>query len=100
MRSECYGSCRVCLRVSVMSHLTSGVSVYRENTATHSAGNEGQNICGVFLDNVPLQRSSAPSLDGHTSIRPFFLLRLRMRIVDTRVLDKTVRGVKLPTLLP
>ena len=82
----------------VNSHLTSGASVCRENAATYSAGNEGQKICGVFSENVnvQLQRSSATSLDGHTSGRPLFLQRTRMCIVDTRVLDKTVRHLKLP----
>ena len=83
--------------VSVKSHLTSGASVCRENAAKYSAGNEGQKICA---ENVQLQRSSATSLDGHTSGRPFFLQRTRMRIVDTQVLDKTVHDVKLPTRLP
>ena len=82
--------------VSVKSHFTSGASVRRENAAKYSAGNEG---CGVFSENVQLQRSSATSLDGHTSGRPFFLQRTRMRIVDTQVLDKTVHNAKLPTRL-
>ena len=56
MRSEGYSSC-VC--VSVKSHLTYGASVRPENAVTYSAGNEGQNICGVF---APLQRSSTPSI--------------------------------------
>ena len=98
---EGYGSCRVCLFlcvcVSGKSHLTSEASVRRENAATYSAGNEGQNVCGVFSEKVQLQRSSVPSLDGHTSGQPFFLQKTRMRIVDTRVLDKTVHDVKLPT---
>ena len=44
--------------LSVSQHLTSGASVRLENTVTHSAGNEGQNICGVFSETTPLQRSS------------------------------------------
>ena len=59
--------------MSVKSYLTSGASVRRENAATHSAGNEGQKICGDFSDTAPLLRWSAPSYDGHTSGRPFFL---------------------------
>ena len=43
----------VCL--SVKSHLTYGASVRPENAVTYSAGNEGQNICGVFSENAPLQ---------------------------------------------
>ena len=89
MRSEGYGSRRVSVSVcvSVKSHLTSGRSVRHENAATHSAGNEGQNICGDFSDTAPLPRSSAPSHDGHTSGRPFFLGITRMRTVHTQVLQ-------------
>ena len=59
--------------MSVKSHLTSGASVRPENAVTYSAGNEGQKICGVFSETAPLQRSSTPSVDGHTYSRPFFL---------------------------
>ena len=59
MRSEGYCSW-VC--VSVKSHLTYGASVRPENAVTYSAGNEGQNICGVFSETAPLQRSSTPSI--------------------------------------
>ena len=45
----------VCVCVSVKSHLTYGASVRLENVVTYSAGNEGQNICGVFSENAPLQ---------------------------------------------
>ena len=45
MRSE--GYC-LCVCVSVKSHLTYGASVRPENAVTYSAGNEGQNTCGVF----------------------------------------------------
>ena len=48
--------------VSVKSHLTYGASVRPENAVTYSAGNEGQNICGVFSETAPLQRSSTPSI--------------------------------------
>ena len=61
----------MCVCVSVKSHLTSGASVRPENAATYSAGNEGQKLCGVFSENVQLQRSSVPSLDGHTSVGHF-----------------------------
>ena len=60
----------MCVCLSVKSH-ASGASVRRKSGATYSVGNEGQNICGVFSENVPLQRLSAPSLDGHTAGRPF-----------------------------
>ena len=43
----------VCL--SIKSHLTSGASVHPENTVAYSAGNGGQNICGVFLETVPFK---------------------------------------------
>ena len=49
----------VCLFVK--SHVTSGVSVRPENTATYSAGNGGQKICEDFSETTPLQRfSTAP----------------------------------------
>ena len=68
--------------VSVKSHLTSEASVRPENAVTFSAGNEGQKICGVFSETAPLQRSSTPSVDGHTYSRPFFLRKAaRMRII-------------------
>ena len=64
MRSEGYGTwvcvcvcvC-VCVSVclSVKSHLTSGASVCPENTVTYSAGNGGQNICGVFFETAPFK---------------------------------------------
>ena len=53
----------VCL--SVWSHLTSGVSVHPEHTVMYSAGNGGQNICGVFSKTAPLQRSSTPFVESH-----------------------------------
>ena len=83
MRSEGYCSW-VCLSVcvSVKSHLTSGASVRPENAVTYSAGNEGQKNCGIFSETAPLQRSSTPSVDGHTYSRPFFLRKAaRMRII-------------------
>ena len=66
--------------VSVKSHLTSGVSVRPENTVTYSAGNEGQNICGVFSETAPLRRSSTPSIESHAYGPPFFPRIARMRI--------------------
>ena len=55
MRSEGYCSWSVCL--SVKQHLTYGASVRPENAVTYSAGNEDQNVCGVFSETAPLQRS-------------------------------------------
>ena len=45
----------VCVCVSVKSNLTSGASVRPENTVTYSAGNGGQNICGVFFETAPFK---------------------------------------------
>ena len=59
---EGYGSRRVCVCVSVKSHLTSGASVCSENAVKNSMGDEDRKICGVFFDTAPLPRSSAPSL--------------------------------------
>ena len=54
----------VCL--SGKSHLTYGASVRPENAVTYSAGNEGQNICGVYSENAPLLRSSRVARGGAT----------------------------------
>ena len=60
MRSKGYNtwSC-VCVCLSVYpcgkSHLTSGASVRPENTVADSAGNGGQNICGVFFETAPFK---------------------------------------------
>ena len=67
----------VCLSV----RYTSGASFRPENAVTYSAGNEGQNICGVFSETAPLQRSSIPSNDGNTYRRPLFVRKARMRII-------------------
>ena len=68
----------VCL--SVKSHLTSGLSVRLENPVTYSAGNGGQNICGVFSETAPLQRSSTPPLKAIRTVG-HFLQKARMRII-------------------
>ena len=52
--SVCVSVC-LCVCVSVKSNLTSGASVRPENTVTYSAGNGGQKICGVFLENAPFK---------------------------------------------
>ena len=83
----------MCVCVSVKSHLTSGASVCCENAVTYSVGNEGQKFCDVFFETAPLQRSSAPSLDDHTSGRPFFLQRTCMCIVHALVLELVVHNV-------
>ena len=71
--------------LSVKSHLTYGASVDPENVVTYSAGNEGQNICGVFSENAPLLRSSGAAVVFHTFRSPFFFIAkaVRMRIVFT-----------------
>ena len=55
----------VCVSVCPLSyaHLTSGASVRPENTVTYSAGNGGQNICGVFSE-----------VHAHYSIRAMSIL--------------------------
>ena len=71
MRSKGCCSC-LCLPVchSVKSHLTSGVSVHLENSVTYSVGNGGEkNICGVFSETTPFQRSTIPLLKGHICAR-------------------------------
>ena len=45
----------VCVCLSVKSHLTSGAFVRPENTVVYSAGNGGQNICGVFFETAPFK---------------------------------------------
>ena len=47
----------MCVCLSVKQHLTYGASVRPENAVTYSAGNEGQNVCGVFSETALLQRS-------------------------------------------
>ena len=45
----------MCVCVSVKSNLTSGAAVRPENTVTYSAGNGGQNLCGVFFETAPFK---------------------------------------------
>ena len=54
--------CKYGSLTKVQSHLTSGTSVRPENAITYSAGNRGQNICGIFSETAPLQRSSTALL--------------------------------------
>ena len=56
----------VCLSVCLLSHIS-----HPENSLTYSTGNGGQNICGVFSETAPLQRSSTPSTESHTYRWPF-----------------------------
>ena len=62
----------VCVCLSVKSHLTYGASVRPENAVTYSAGNEGQNICGVFSETAPFRDPALPPLYGHAYSQPFF----------------------------
>ena len=74
MRSEGYGSRRVCLSVcvSVKSHLTFGASVRPENAVTYSVGNKGQKICGVFSDTASFQSYGTCSIVRPPCSQPFF----------------------------
>ena len=55
MRSEGYGTVCLIVCLSVKLHLTSGASVRPENTVAYSAGNGGQNMCGVFFETAPFK---------------------------------------------
>ena len=61
MRSEGYGSCRVCLSfshsfiLSVMRELTSPVIDHVKNKLTYPAVDGGQKICGIFSEIASLQ---------------------------------------------
>ena len=45
----------MCVCVCLKSNLTPGASVGPENTVMYSAGNGGQNICGVFSETAPFK---------------------------------------------
>ena len=77
MRSKGYSSCRVCVCLSVKSHLTYGVSVRPENAVMYSVGNEGTKICG---ENAPLLRSSGVAVVFHTYRWPFFFIAKVVRM--------------------
>ena len=64
-------SCRVCVCVSVKSHLTSGASVRPENAAMYSAGNEGKNIVVISMKPMHFRDQVLPPLEGHTYGWPF-----------------------------
>ena len=63
--------------VFVKSHLTSGASALREDAATHSAGNEGQNICCVFSETASFQSYGTSCIVGLPCSRPFCLGGIR-----------------------
>ena len=75
MRSEGYGSRRVCVCVSVCvsvkSHLTLEASLRPENAVTYSVGNEGQNNCGVFSDTASFQSYGTCCIVRAACSRPF-----------------------------
>ena len=93
MRSEGYGSRRVCLSlsvclcvcvrvcvcvcvcVSVKSHLTFGASVLPENAVTYLVGNKGQKICVVFSDTTSFQSYGTCCIVRPPCSRPFFSRR-------------------------
>ena len=56
MRSEGYGSCRVCLSfiLSVIRELTSPVIDRVKNKLTYTVADEGQKICGIFSETASL----------------------------------------------
>ena len=60
----------MCVCVSVKSHL-SEACIRPENTVTYSAGNGGQNMCGVFSETTPLQRSSTAPLKAIHAVGHF-----------------------------
>ena len=70
----------LCVCLSVKSHFTYGASVRPENAVTYSAGNEGQNICGVFSVNAPLLRSSGVAIVFHTFRWPFLFIAKVVRM--------------------
>ena len=49
------GSVCVCVCLSVTQHLASRMFIRPTNDMTYLTGDEGQNICGVFSENAPLQ---------------------------------------------
>ena len=72
-------SCRVCLCVclSVKSHLTSGAFVRPDNSATYSAANEGQKICGVFSETALFQSYGTSCIVRLPCSLPFSQCRIR-----------------------
>ena len=75
----------------VKSHLTSGASVYPENTVTYSVGNGGPNICGVFSETALLRRFSTPSIESRTFGQPFSCEKVGMHNI---VLPKAMNILK------
>ena len=53
------------------------------NDTTYLTGNEGQNICGVFSENAPLQSYSASGSVRLLLVGHFTLVKTRMRIILT-----------------
>ena len=92
----------VCVCVSVNRHLTHGASVRPENAVTYSAGNESQNICGVFSETAPLQRSSTPSVVRpcvQSAIFPAEITHAHYSIDRVRFLDISITRALSTTLV-
>ena len=95
MRSEGYCSCPVC--VSVKSHLTSEASVRPENSVTYSAGNGGQEICGVFSETALFKSYGVicfPVVSYEGTAATFHALFQRQSLL--RVLKSLTIGLTLP----
>ena len=75
--------------VSVMSHLTYGVSVRPENAVTYSAGNEDQRICGDLPETTAFKSYAAK----HEQLL-FRLTRSQLSPLDTQ---QSTRGY--PTIV-
>ena len=67
--SVCVHVC-VCLSVSLLSHLTSGVYVHPKNV-TYSVGNVGRKICGVCLKLLCSRAMALPALYGYREVGHF-----------------------------
>ena len=80
MRSEGYCSW-VCLCVCLLSHISPLERLFVLKTLSRTQrATKVKKFVGVFSETAPLQRSSTPSVDGHTYSRPFFLRKARMRM--------------------
>ena len=70
MRSEGYCSW-VCLSVCLLSHISPLERLFVLKTLSRTQrATKVKKICGVFSETAPLQRSSTPSVDGHTYVQP------------------------------
>ena len=67
----------LCVCLSLKSHLTLAGCLHLENAATYSAGDEGQNICGVFSETVSFQSYDTSCIVRLPCSRPFSLVGIR-----------------------